>query len=50
MSSDRTLDDAWATQLAQAKARGLIIPELLDAETEAQLRELGLVFKEAPNE
>ena len=50
MSSDRTLDDAWAIQVAQAAAKDLIIPKRLDPDTETELRALGLVFSEAPDE
>ena len=40
MSSDRTLAEVWADQVATAQASGLKPPDRADPETEAILREL----------
>lgn len=40
MSSERTAEDAWATQLAYHEARGTKPPDTLDPADEVTLREI----------
>lgn len=40
MSTDRTREECWAIQLAYHEQRGTTPPTELDAETEADLREI----------